>query len=179
MFYSMPTYDHESGVFESGMHYMQQNAKTGDLFFGGERQLLEEKITSDDTEVSDTAITNVSTVLPKFFHKGWYNPSTGVEQSPKIQRIWSGLAGATPDHLPLVGNVPISVTGRGIDGGEWIAAGYNGYGMAQAWSSGEAIARMALGEPMPEWLPELYLASEDRLQDEMRLGDDAAINAIA
>jgi hypothetical protein len=42
----------------------------------------------------------------------------------------------TADRLPIVGDLPASVTEREVKGGEWVAAGSNGYGMCQAWLSG-------------------------------------------
>jgi hypothetical protein len=77
-------------------------------------------------------------------------------KGPVVDKVWSGIIGNTPDYLPLVCKLPASITGRGnVDGGEWIAAGYNGYGMVQCWSCCEAIARMALGEATPDWLPDV------------------------
>jgi glycine/D-amino acid oxidase-like deaminating enzyme len=160
------------------LYYTQQNARTGDLSFGGNKAHIEEIINSDDRELSPISKNNVSTLLPKLFHKRWSERVTGAVQSPCVHSVWSGIIGSTPDHLPLVGKLPSSVTGRGAEGCEWIAAGYNGYGMVQCWSSGEAIARMALGEPTPQWLPDVYLVTEERLKDEIRMGTEAALGPL-
>lgn len=159
---------------------MQQNAHTGDLFFGGNKAHIDEIINSDDDVLSGISTENVSTMLPKLFDKRWNDRVTGVLQPPNVHKVWSGIIGSTPDHLPLVGKLPATVTGRaGVDGGgEWIAAGYNGYGMVQCWSIGEAIANMALDEPMPEWLPGDYLVTEERLGSERRMGTEAALGSL-
>lgn len=159
---------------------MQQNPHTRDLFFGGNKAHIDEIVNADDRQVDAFSKANVSTILPKLFDKRWKDPVTGSVQPPVVNKVWSGIIGSTPDHLPLVGKLPASVTGRGgSDGGEWIAAGYNGYGMVQCWSCGEAIARMALGEAMPDWLPDVYVVTEQRLKDEMLMGTEAALGALA
>jgi hypothetical protein len=78
-----------------------------------------------------------------------------------------------------VGKVPTSIAQRGgHHGGEWIAAGYNGYGMVQCFSSGEAIALMALGQPQPEWLPKALWITEERFSDEKRMGTKTALHSL-
>lgn len=158
---------------------MQQNAKTGDLFFGGQQHDLDQFISADDRTVTPTSASDLSTKLPKIFDQGWTDPATGAAIAPEVRCIWSGIIGSTPDHNPIVGKVPISIAERGGSrGGEWIAVGYNGYGMVQCWSSGEAIAQMALGQPRPEWLPRNLLISEERLFDERRMGTETALYSL-
>lgn len=63
-----------------------------------------------------------------------------------------------------VGLVPKSISER--DGnGEYIAAGFNGYGMPLCWGCGEAVAKTLLGkgDEVAEWLPESFLMSAKRL----------------
>lgn len=158
-------FDPETGLVEQGLYWMQQNAESGDLFYGGDKQKLDEMITSDDTSVSIDAARNLKTLLPqRIFAKGWSDPATDAAlSSMDPHHTWCGILGMTADQVPVVGSVPVSLSGRDIEGGEWIAAGFNGYGMGQCWSAGEAIARMALGEPKPEWLPDIYLSTEQRL----------------
>ncbi|KAA8641951.1 NAD(P)/FAD-dependent oxidoreductase [Aspergillus tanneri] len=175
MWFILPSYDPASGIVDTGLYYMQQNGETHDLFFGGNRAHIEDIINADDSIVSLVQGTQVSTLLPKLFNRRWDNPATGEVQSSVVDKVWSGIIGATPDHLPLVGSLPASITGRGE--GEWIAAGYNGYGMVQCLSTGEALARMALGDPQPVWLPDMLLPSEERLTDEARMGLEAALSS--
>lgn len=178
LLYKQPRYDPASGILDSSLYYIQQNAATGDLFCGGDRRYIHEMISSDDGEVSETARSNHSTLVSKLWNEGRKESMFEDQNSPKlcteVRHMWSGIIGMTPDSCPLVGKVPRSVSGRQADG-EWVAAGFNGYGMAQCWSSGEAVARMALGEPTPEWLPEVLLIDEQRLSDERRMGVDAAL----
>lgn len=70
--------------------------------------------------------------------------------------------GITPDGLPMVGNIPASITGRSA-GQEWIAAAFNGYGMDKTWLSGEALVAMMADPDVPEWFPSAYVLSEERL----------------
>ena len=70
--------------------------------------------------------------------------------------------GFSSDGLPLVGRVPSSLSGRSGQG-EWIAAVFNGYGMANCLLSGEAVALMALGRKV-DWLPGAYGLDEERLK---------------
>ncbi|OOQ86249.1 hypothetical protein PEBR_22574 [Penicillium brasilianum] len=168
LFHTKQDYDPETTLVEQGLYWMQQNAETGDLFVGGDRQRLDDFLSSDDSVISADSAGNLMSLLPKrIFDKGWTNPVTNetLSAGTSLHRIWSGIIGMTADQLPIVGSVPVSFSDRNIEGGEWIAAGFNGYGMCQAWLSGEAIARMALGEPKPEWLPDVYLSSEKRLTD--------------
>lgn len=159
------TFDPKTRMVEQGLYWMQQNAQTGDLFYGGDTQKVDDFITSDDTAVSVDAATNLKTLLPhKIFAKGWTDSQTGnTIAAMEPRRTWCGILSMTADQVPIVGHVPTSLSGRNVEGGEWVAAGFNGYGMGQCWSSGEAIARMALGEEKPNWLPDVYLSTEKRL----------------
>jgi glycine/D-amino acid oxidase-like deaminating enzyme len=65
--------------------------------------------------------------------------------------------------LPLVGRLSPTLTGRRGEG-EWIAAAFNGYGMANCLMAGEALALMILGEKVNDWLPGAYELGEQRLQ---------------
>lgn len=172
-------FDPDTKVVEQGLYWMQQNAKTGELFYGGDKAKMDEIITANDTTVSAESARNLETLLPqKIFARGWTDPSTGATiSSMQPHHTWSGILSMTPDHLAVVGPVPTSLSGRQIDGGEWVAAGFNGYGMGQCWSSGEAIARMALGEPKPEWLPQIYLSSEERLTS-AHMNTEAALGSF-
>ncbi|KAE8157277.1 FAD dependent oxidoreductase-domain-containing protein [Aspergillus tamarii] len=165
-------------LVEQGLYWMQQNAETGDLFVGGDLQRLDDFLFSDDSLISADSARNLTDLLLKrLFKEGWTNPITNTTMSSTtaLHRVWSGILSMTADQVPIVGSVPTSISGRNVEGGEWIAAGFNGYGMSQCWLCGEAIARMALGEPKPEWLPDVYLSAEKRLGDEASMGPEAAL----
>lgn len=167
---SSPHFDSATNALELGLYYGNQNPKTGDIFFGGEKARLDGLLVSDDSVVEDPCRENIATLLPRYFTRGWSNG-----QKPEVKEVWSGIMGFTADRLPLVGPLPRSVTGRGAEGGEWIAAGFNGYGMPLCWSSGEAVAKMLLGEDTPDFLPQLFLATKERLEDEQRMAVGPAL----
>lgn len=67
-----------------------------------------------------------------------------------LVRAWSGITGFTGDNMPFVGNLG-SVDGSAksrdaSDSGQWIAAGYCGEGMVNAWLCATAVAIMMLGK---------------------------------
>lgn len=74
--------------------------------------------------------------------------------------------GITADGLPIVGNLPSSITGRS-SGQEWIAAAFNGYGMDKTWLSGEALVAMMAGRDVSKWFPSSFVVSEERLATRM------------
>ena len=172
-FSNPPIFDPDTNVLEAGLYYSNQNPKTGDIFIGGEKVPVDELIVSDDSVVNEISKENISTILPRSFAKGW--PES---ERPEVRKVWSGIMGFTADHLPLVGKLPATVTERGEDGGEWIAAGFNGYGMAQCWSSGEAVAKMILGQDVSDFLPDSYLATEERLLNEEKMSPEAALKRL-
>ncbi|KAF9766911.1 hypothetical protein IL306_000580 [Fusarium sp. DS 682] len=157
-----PTLDAQTGFFDTGLYYMQQNASTERIWIGNETAYMKDILTPDDTYVPDEAKEALSTILPKLFLQGW-----GSETISEIESIWSGIQGHTADGLPVVGKVPESLTGTVGDVGQWIAAGFNGYGMDKCWLTGEALVKMMLGEDVSEWFPQAFLISEERLQTKL------------
>jgi glycine/D-amino acid oxidase-like deaminating enzyme len=80
----------------------------------------------------------VQTSLRAWFEEAF--PSLGHLE---VESEWSGTWGWTPDTLPIVGGLP----GRS---GEWVAAGFEGGGLAYAYEAGRAIAHAIVGdEPVP------------------------------
>lgn len=151
-FHYPPTYDPATLRCGYGLYYLGQSAKTGNFYFGGENARVDESVSADDGFVGGDSVSHLRNVLPRFF---------GRSASWKLVSSWSGIMGFSSDGLPLVGRVPNSISGRGGDG-EWIAAAFNGYGMANCLLSGEALALMALGEKV-DWLPGAYQLDEKRL----------------
>ncbi|KAF4336860.1 FAD dependent oxidoreductase superfamily [Fusarium beomiforme] len=158
-------YDPKNNTVTTGLYYAQQNAKTGEIVIGGESQEVESLLSSDDSEVGPTAKEHISSIIPKMY--------LDVDDV-KVKKVWSGIMGFTPDGMPLIGNLDKRATGR-AGGEEWIAAGFNGHGMDKCWLSGQAVAKMALGEDVPLWLPESFLVNEKRLES---LTLDRAIEAF-
>jgi glycine/D-amino acid oxidase-like deaminating enzyme len=60
-----------------------------------------------------------------------------------VQRVWAGLIPYTPDGMPIIDRV------EGTDG-LIIAAGHQN-GNTTGPASGQLVADLALGEPLPEW----------------------------
>jgi len=152
--------DAETGLFDTGLYYLQQNAHTGSIWIGNETACIKDILISDDTYVPEEARQALSTVLPKFFLEGW-----GDKPTSEIEAIWSGIQGHTADGLPVVGQVPQSIAGAEAGDGQWIAAGFNGYGMDKCWLTGEALVKMILGEDVSAWFPQVFLITEDRLNN--------------
>lgn len=170
IFYRNRSLNASTGSYDIGMSWMQQNAATGKLYFGGGSQNVNHMITSDDTKVPTEPENNLGASLPPHFRDRW----DGVNVA-ETEHAWSGIIGRTPDAMPLVGAIRCSAE---AGSGEWIAAGFNGYGMSLCLSSGEAIARMALQEGVPDWLPKPFLITPARMDDMARMGPEAAVRAL-
>ncbi|KAJ4147289.1 hypothetical protein LMH87_001823 [Akanthomyces muscarius] len=169
-------YDPEADTLEAGTYYGHQNTITGDLFFGGEKTKLSELFVTDDTQVNAHCQDNLATLLPRYFINGWKDEENkGGAPGPEIRAMWTGIMGFTGDRLPLVGPLPASATQRGHDGGEWIAAGFNGYGMSLCWACGEAVAKMVLGLAVSDFLPAALRVTRERLEQPARRG---ALDAV-
>lgn len=149
-------YDKTSQTIQMGWWYGLQNPPDGDFWIGGDHKRIEDVFTADDSSVGDHNRKTITNVLPTVFNRKW------VPQQPRVHRVWTGVMAQTADALPFVGRLPASVTGR-AGANEWIAAGWNSYGMTNGLTSGEAVARMILGERPPAWFPEAYLPTEERL----------------
>jgi glycine/D-amino acid oxidase-like deaminating enzyme len=150
---SLGTYDAKTGHIHLGLYYAQQNAKTGVMFLGGESQSLGGLLTSDDSNVAEDARQTLTSAAPKIWEDA--GPAEALN-------VWSGIMGFTADGMPIVGKLPQKLTGRN-GSGEWIAAGFNGHGMDKCWLTGEAIARMVLGEAHVTGFPKAYLLNDDRM----------------
>ncbi len=179
------------------------NGKGGELMLGG--ALMQsggsgfgELGVANDAELNFNVGVYLSGMLPMLFGaRNWGADADGG----RMKSMWTGIMGFTADALPFVGKLETSMTGRavpkrnGTRGGhyserdqrqekllepepaEWIAAGYNGEGMVNAWLCGVAVGLMVLGREYVElkavpgipggkvsdWLPAEYLISKERL----------------
>lgn len=129
---------------------------------------MEESISADDSFVGKHEVAHLRNVLPRFFGQNRDSPW-------RLVSSWSGIMGFSADELPLVDRLPSTITGRSGEN-EWIAAVFNGYGMANCLMSGEALALMMLGENVSDWLPEAYGLGEKRLRGVLTLSE--AVNAL-
>jgi glycine/D-amino acid oxidase-like deaminating enzyme len=187
---------------KSGFEYMIQrpgvpdgvNGKGGELMLGGallqsDGRGLDEIGVSNDADVNFNVGTYLSGVLPMLFGTKYWGADWGAS---RVKSMWTGIMGFTVDMMPFVGRLESSITGREVpkrkissnkgkrlivEPAEWIAAGYNGEGMVNAWLCGVAVGLMVVGsegadleaEPgMPggkvaDWLPVEYLLLRERL----------------
>lgn len=160
-----------SFYYDRGFDYLSQNEKTGELYVGGGdiggiEGSLDILGTASDAEENLVSKSHLAGVMPVLFGKsGW-----GHEQPGKrlLQTSWVGVLCNSLDKAPLVGILPQEALGSRAAGSfeagaEWISAGYGGYGMVNAWLCGKAVALQLLGERAPEWLPEVYVATPERV----------------
>lgn len=132
--------------------------QSGNMGFGeiGER---------DDSSVSLFASAHLAGIL---------GVVTGQPGLARVESVWTGTMGYTPDGMPWVGAVPEHLAGgrkRPRAGGEWVVAGFCGEGMVNAWLCGEAVGRMVGGEdeggvglPRPMALTEERIKRADLLE---------------
>lgn len=149
-----------SFVYSNSFDYMCQNAKTGELFLGGGGVLPEEGDYEHLANPSDA-----SQSLTGRMHLRGVIASLFGGESPSVKATWSGVMGFSLDGLPLVGKLPTRPFVRSrenLDLGEWIAAGFGGYGMVNSWLSGKALAEQILGHGVPSWFPEAYTLTNER-----------------
>lgn len=156
--------------------------------------LENELLTSDDTQTSAISEATLRSVLGRIYEKGGGGGGEQEQEQVVVKSLWSGIMGFTPDHVPWVGKLPKSVashrgnylsaapttpttitTNGSANGsahgapsearGEYIAAGFNGYGMPLCWGCGEAVAKMLLGQQdeISDWFPESFRITEQRL----------------
>lgn len=153
--------DAKSQRSEPDLLYLHQNPVSGYFWFGGEYNSAWEILNADDDRLDPESVRYLQRNLNEFL---------GVQDGHKNKLIsaWSGVQGMTSDHAPLIGRLPAQLTGR-PGNGEWIAAGYNGGGMAMCWLAGRSISEMINGVARPEYLPEPFALSAERLQTSLTL----------
>lgn len=169
-----------SVVWEKGFDYIVQSpGEDACLYLGGgamkEGLEKDEDIgNTDDSQLSLPCLRHLDTVPAKAFIHG---------EGSRIIEKWTGIMGFTGDGLPIVGRLPRALSGRddsvtGEEGGEWVAAGFNGYGMVHSWLSGKALAAMIVGtdREISDWFPlEEFGCSGKRLDS---MGPIAALSHL-
>lgn len=157
----------------------------GGLFFAG----LDEIGVANDADLNFFVGSYLGGVLPMVFGPENWDPD---HSSGRMKKMWTGTMGYTIDMLPFVGKLESSITQREVPRSavnekpsgkeialpaEWIAAGYNGEGMVNAWLCGAAVALKVLslddinlkeepgipGGRVSDWLPEEFIISSARL----------------
>lgn len=148
--------------YGTGFDYMTQSGGSGEIFLGGglaqasQRGLHEIGNVRDD-ENSSLALAHLSGIVNAVWSKEHRDSSAS-----HVIAAWTGVMGFTADSLPLVGRLPEEATSR-AGNGEWISAGFNGYGMANAWLSAKYVADQVLERKDDGVLPRSYLISTQRL----------------
>lgn len=157
------TFDEKDGTLKDGLCYVCQEPSTGFFYFGGDRTSARQALTANDSQVAPGS--------PEYLQKRLVKMFTGEQESQsRLVSAWSGIMGFTADNLPLVGQLSHAFTNRRGDG-EWIAAGFNGYGMSYCWLAGEAVASMILGENVDGWFPASFKPTADRAKSSLRTSD--------
>lgn len=138
------------------LNSVYQSPQNGDFYVSGSvgvSNFFEEITTREDT-VDSSLVDSMSTVINRAFGR----PVQG-----QVKRNWAGIMGYTADGMPLIGRLDEGLSGRNGKG-EWIAAGFNGVGMVNAWLCGEHIADAVLGKQEPRKIPSIYVPSEERVR---------------
>lgn len=141
-----------------GFDYITQSPSSGEIFIGGalinSNPFLEIGNPRDDLNCV-RSIAHLGGIMDATF-------GTPVRQ--EIRATWTGVMGFTVDGLPLVGKLTKIATLR-EGNNEFVAAGYNGYGMPNAYLCGKYIADLVLGREDAGSVPPAYLITERRLKE--------------
>lgn len=143
--------------YGKGFDYITQSPGSGEIFIGG--ALINSDPFSEIGNPRDDSI-----CVRSVAHLGGIMDATfGTHVREEIKAAWTGVMGFTVDGLPLVGRLPKAATQR--DGtNEFVAAGYNGYGMPNAYLCGRYIADAVLGREGTGEVPSAYVITEERLK---------------
>jgi glycine/D-amino acid oxidase-like deaminating enzyme len=187
-------------IYREGFDYLTQRpGPAGEIMLGGAlmrspQKGLDQLGVSRDDQLMYFCTTHLSGVLPVAFGaSNWGGDAPGG----RVKSVWSGIMGFTADALPYVGILDPALTGRSVQAiaavqgaqqlapAEWIAAGYSGEGMVNAWLCGVAVALMVLGREEEE-LSAKEMAEEpgrpegkvkDWLPDELRVSTHRVRNS--
>lgn len=164
-FHYPPYSDPITKTVSDGLNYLARNPKSNLFFFGGDNSSWENVLHADDRQQSPSSTGNLLKLLP-FLLAGKHR--LPKEYQKQLVSAWTGVMGFSSDGLPIVGELPSSVTTRSGTG-ELAAVAFNGYGMPNCWLVGEALAEIALGKKIPTWLPGPYLLNDHRLQESLSI----------
>ena len=117
----VPIYSHD------GFFYLRQT-REGVLLAGGARHLHEKEEEGFEEAVTEAVQRDIEGYVRGYFP---------LAQDMHVAQRWSGTMGFSPDHLPVVGELP------GIPGSYW-AGGFTGHGMAYGFRFGKMLAEAVL-----------------------------------
>ncbi|KAK5061156.1 hypothetical protein LTR84_007698 [Exophiala bonariae] len=162
-----------SAIYANGFDYITQSpGEDGSLYLGGGfgqggLENEEDIGSTDDSQLSIHPLRHLEAVPGKVFANA---------EGSRVERKWTGIMGFTGDYMPVVDRLTADISGRAecdpAVGGEWIAAGFNGYGMVHSWLSGKAVANLLTGRETEilDWFPrQEFACSKERLA-ELRAG---------
>lgn len=152
-----------------GFDYMTQTpSSSGEIFLGGGLAQASERGLAELGNVRDDENSTLASAhLGGIANVVWGGGEDAATTESVVAR-WTGVMGFTGDGLPLVGRLDREVTGR-EGAGEWIAAGFCGYGMVNAWLAGRCVADLVLRREDSGELPKAYLITKERLEAMGRL----------
>ena len=107
----------------------------------------------DDSYVIEEARPHFEGLMQCHF-KGW------TDSGAKVDHLWTGVQGATPDGVPHIGEVP------GRNGRQFVIAGFNGGGMPLIFLCAKGLAEIMEGGLSYEstGLPRLFKTTNERLK---------------
>lgn len=150
----------------------------GHLMFGGGRQNGPSLCTVDDSIIDENTAAYLRSRLPTVLTTHPPQFTESISESPPLSPVneWTGIMGFSQDDLPWVGPVVTSLSPAHAPN-LFLAAGYTGHGMPNAWLCGKAVAMMAarsLVNADTEWLsesvsaevgvPRAYRITEERVR---------------
>ena len=149
-------------TYDNGFDYVIQSPSSNEIFAGGGLAQAYDRGLDELGNTDDS----VNSVLALAHLGGAMNAVFGIEKetamSSGVKAAWTGVMGFTSDGLPLVGRLPQEATLR-KGKGEWVSAGFNGYGMVNAWLCGKHVAESVLVKEKPEPVPKAYAMTAERL----------------
>lgn len=123
----VPVYSHD------GCYYARQS-KHGVFLVGGARY----RHADDEVGFDDVVTEGVQEDLEAYVRAHF-------PEALEVERRWSGVMGFSPDHLPVVGELP------DLPGSVW-AGGFSGHGMGYGFRFGRLLAEMVAGRTRPDGL---------------------------
>lgn len=150
-----------SFLFDDGFDYVTQNPRTKEIWIGGGDvcalvSASEYLGICDDGTESIKAKSHLLGVLQSVF------PTGG---NAELLASWSGVMCFSIDKAPLVGRLHQQDDPEDQSlSGQYISAGYGGYGMVNAFLCGKALAHLVLKGSLPAWLPAPYHLTVDRMR---------------
>ncbi|KAM0274854.1 hypothetical protein ACHAQH_007813 [Verticillium albo-atrum] len=150
-----------SFIYSNGFEYMIPRPPparyAGDIVMGGG---LDEYGTTDDAACNPAITSYLHNTTPQYFGTNW-----GLDhQAGRIREAWTGIMGFSPDGFPFVGEMP-------GEEGLFVAAAFQGHGMALCWLCAQALTEMMGdrdGRELQAWFPDAFRISQERLQQRFK-----------